>query len=348
MRRHLLLLSLCLSSLSYSLATRAQPFDTEFSVVYEESSDNDFVGEGDALELRGRYYFSPVGNDRFPLHEAGFVSRSSYIGALYSDRETDARFSYFNDSSATDITGLQGQYIHAPSGWFIQASAFDGESRQAFFREDLEGYGVVVGKYLAETTTASLDYWNTDNDGEQRFIVCSGFGPCTFSSLSRDIETEGYGAAVRHLGAVSRWHYAIGLSYQWENADHSTPFLDFDLDAETYGVDATLYPDKRLSLTFSFDNRDVEGTDTDSYGVALEYFVTPWLSLSAGYREIKPDAPGVLARIVPASTPSLSPTFFGDLSAGDSVVAVAGFGEPVFFTPSLDLEVYTLGIKTRF
>lgn len=346
MRRPLLLLPLCLSSLSYSLATQAQPFDAEFSVLYEESSDNDLVGEGDALELRGRYYFSPVVNDRFPLHEAGFVSRSSYIGASYTDQETDARFSYFDDSSATDITQLQGRYIHAPSGWFIHASAFDGERRRAFFREELEGYSVVVGKYLAETTTVSLNYRNTDNDGEQRFIVCSIYAPCTTSSLSQDVETEGYGAFVRHLGAVSTWHYALGLSYQRENTDHSTPFSDFDLDAESYGVDATLYPDKRLSLTFSFDNRDVEGTDTDSYGVALEYFVTPWLSLSAGYREIKPDPPRVVAFGNTDSTPDISPNF--DVIPAGDITGVSGFSVSVFSPPSLDREVYTLGIKTRF
>ncbi|MDX2348875.1 MAG: porin [Porticoccus sp.] len=292
---------LVVALLSSAVAFPVHAYQFEVEIGYTDSeTDNDSNfwpdEDSDSVDVGGIYYFSDVETNKGPLSVAAFMSRTSNISAFYSDGETevDAQDITVSGSSSffaaygasllgafsvvipeyeidTEEYFVNGQYIHAESGWLIEASyGYSEEDSDLGIDIEQDSYGVGVGKYIAKNTRLMLDYVYTETDID-----------VGVADTSTDSDVVNLGLFhVQELGSGTFYDASVDVAY-----------LDSDDgdDAQAYSVSTTYYFSPSVGVGVNLSHIDGDDIDTTSYGVSGEWFITDNFSIDVSYLRSKVD-----------------------------------------------------------
>ena len=226
--------------------------------------------DSDSLSVLGSWYFTGLSDDKGPRARAVLVDRASSLSIGYSRTEQSSSFvltssdpafptpSDFSFDSKVDAFSADLRYVDRDSGWFGSAgllTANAGSVPSASQPSDADGWSLGAGKYLADTTTLSLN----------------------FSDVS---DTSAVGLSFEHLGDLgANWQYAVDLGYSYVDVGGG-----FDLN--TLGAAISLYPTR--DFEFGLAVEDVSGDHPSADSQTIEgfasWYVKPNVRLSARYR----------------------------------------------------------------
>ena len=280
----------------------AYQFEVEVGYTDSETDyDSSFWPDedSDSVDVAGTYYFSDVETNKGPLSVAAFLSRASNVSVFYADGETEVDASRLTFSGPTIFGGIggygapilgstffipkyeidteeyfvNGQYVHAESGWLIDASyGYSEEDSDLGIDIERDSYGVGVGKYIAKYTRLKLDYLHTEIDIDT-----------STSDVSSDSDVVNLGLFhVQELGNGTFYDASVDVAY-----------LDSDDgdDAQAYSVSTTYYFSPSIGVGVNLSHIDGDDIDTTSYGVSGEWFMTSNFSVSLNYLRSKIDDP---------------------------------------------------------
>jgi len=246
-------------------ATTTTPGGTVFSSASIDS---------DSLSVLGSWYFMGLSDDKGPRARAVLVDRASSLSIGYSRTELSNSIA-FNSSdpafpglpaelsfdSKVDAFAADFRYVDRDSGWFGSVGLFTanaGSVPSASQPSDADGWSLGVGKYLADTTTLSLNFSD----------VYTGQGPSAI------------GLSFEHLGDLgASWQYAVDLGYSYADVGGG-----FDLN--TWGAAISLYPtrDFEFGLAAEDVSGNFPGADSQTVEGFASWYVKPNVRLSARYR----------------------------------------------------------------
>lgn len=248
----------------FAMATAATAQQFEATIDYAHT-DTDVTGGISSSSNTDRtlfgftYYFTPLDSAEGPLALSSFFGRNSSVSASYAVGDVDS----FGVETDLDAYSLFGRYVHADSGWLVDA---------AFARTDVDTspntrsdtYSIAVGKYFAPTSTISLGFSRTDDDanGDSSRVTLSNFH-------------------AQALGNGSYFDGGAELSY-----------VDTDDAGDGYELvlATTYYPNRALGVGLFGGYADIGSTDSFAYGVSAEYFFTESFAVNARYTATDSDA----------------------------------------------------------
>lgn len=153
-----------LSTSAFSIEAYAQQsYQTELVASYEKQ-DND-TSTSKALELTATYFLEPVNTDNKPHAEAAYLDKSSSIAAIYLNRET--KFENANvDTFDTDAVGILINYVTAADSFILGGvyASIDYEANDNIVTGDGDVYGIILGKYLDDSSSIQLSIAKNDSD----------------------------------------------------------------------------------------------------------------------------------------------------------------------------------------
>jgi len=264
---------------------RAGDYDFEIDVAFDSSQFdgsqtittpggtifNSTSTDTDSLSVLGSWYFTGLSDDKGPRARAVLVDRASSLSIGYSRTEwsnsvvfnsSDPGFPFgpldLTVDSDIDTFSADFRYVDRDSGWFGSAGLLAANASVGpFVSESIndDGWSLGVGKYLADTTTLSLD----------------------FSDVS---DTSAVGLSLEHLGDLgASWQYAVDLGYSYVDLGGG-----FDLDR--LGAAIALYPTRDFEFGLAFENVSGDFPSADSQAVEgfASWYVKPNVRLSARYR----------------------------------------------------------------
>lgn len=339
-------LSIALLSIVTSLPVYAYQFEIEAEYSDSETDfDSSFSPDmdEDSTSFSGTYYFSDVETNKGPLSVAAFISRSSNISVFYSDGETEVDAtritfsgpapSLFGSISSyggsildsTFVTPkyeidreeyfINGQYIHAESGWLIEASyGYVEEDSDLGVDIEQDIYGIGVGKYIAQNTRLMLDYFHTETDID--------FGVVDTSS---DSELVNIGLFhVQELGDDTYYDASLDIA-------HIDP--DDGDNSQAYSASATYYFTSHIGLGIDVSHVDGDDVDTTSYGISGEWFITENFAINLSYARTDLDYSYSSGEFIPVP--------YRDVDFTSSTV----FEET---SNDADIDTFSIGAKLRF
>lgn len=281
--------------------SQAEDYQYEIKGRYSEMETDNQNFEQERYGLEGRYYFSPVDATKGPRYEAAFLNRTSHIGIGYE--KADQHYEYYLDSNTSSNLGaLDGVYVHAQSGWLVGAGITDGITDTPSYLYDSSGFQLLFGKYLGDNTRLTLQYHNAEQEYDKtiNYRICAFGGFCNFRIGKRYSENsnEFYSLNVKHIQQLRQYYLALSLSYRQGDNTVKSNFQSlsnpedvlfanytFESDTEGYGVDLAFYPNSDWRIALGYNNDDVEGFDTERYGIALQWFIIPTVAVDLGYQE---------------------------------------------------------------
>ena len=165
--------------------------------------------------------------------------------------------------SNVDAFSADFRYVDRDSGWFGSVGLLTVNATAARFgsqSSDADGWSLGVGKYLADTTTLSLN----------------------FSVVS---DTSAVGLSFEHLGDLgASWQYAVDLGYSYLDVGGG-----FDLN--TWDAAISLYPtrDFEFGVAAKVVSGDFPSADNHTVEGFASWYVKPNVRLSARYKVGYPD-----------------------------------------------------------
>ena len=284
--RHVRTAGSCLLAVAMIVQTaRADEYDFEIDVAFDSSQFdgsqtittpggtifNSTSIDSDSLSVLGSWYFTGLSDDKGPRARAVLVDRASSLSLGYSRTEQSNLFVLTNSDPAFPLTpsdvsfdsnvdafSADFRYVDRDSGWFGSAGLLTVNAtaaRLSIQPGDADGWSLGVGKYLADTTTLSLNF--TD-----------------FS------DTSAIGLSLEHLGNLgASWQYAVDLEYSYVDVGGG-----FDL--KTLGAAISLYPtrDFEFGLAVEDVSGDFPSADSQTVEGFASWYVKPNVRLSARYR----------------------------------------------------------------
>ena len=284
--RHVRAASSCLLAVAMIAQTAwADEYDFEIDIAFDSSQldgsqTTTTVGgtifnsssiDTDSLSVLGTWYFSGLSDDKGPRARAVLVDRASSLSIGYS-RTEQSNSVVFNSSdpafplgsfdltvdSDIDTFSADFRYVDRDSGWFGSAGLLAANAAVGpFVSESIndDGWSVGVGKYLADTTTLSLN----------------------FSDVST---TSAVGLSFEHLGDLgASWQYAVDIGYSYVDVGGGS-------DLNTWDAAISLYPtrDFEFGLAARDVSADFPGADSQTVEGFASWYVKPNVRLSARYR----------------------------------------------------------------
>ncbi len=235
----------------------------------------------DRLSVLGTWYFTGLSDDGGPRARAVLVDRASSLSLGYSRTElsssvvltsTDPTFPIFpydlSIEAEADTFAANFRYVDRASGWFGSAGLFNANATTGPFVSDTiddDGWSIGVGKYVAETTTLSLN----------------------FTEVS---DTSATSLSFEHLGDLgTSWQYAVDLGYSYVD-------LGGGFDQDRLGAAIAFYPTRDFEFGLGFEDVSGNGLGFDSQAVEgfASWYVKPNVRLSARYRIDDEDYGGTL------------------------------------------------------
>ncbi len=235
--------------------------------------------EADRFELRGRWFYSGLSDDKGPKSRAAFVDRASSISLSYSQSDQSSSVVLsgtgippVQSNASIDLSSYSVDLRHVwkDSGWYgimsIGKANIDAEfsngSTTSTSDFDTNAYSLGLGKYLAEMTSVDLRLLSQD----------------TGSSTA-----AGVALSFSHLAQLSdTWMFGV---------DAALTKTDTAGDGDAYNIVVSLFPNSDVNFGLSFARRDEEGgIDTESLELFAGWFVTGNTRVFAGYREDTGDA----------------------------------------------------------
>ena len=199
------------------------------------------------------------------------VDRASSLSIGYSRTEQSNSFVLTSSDPAFPLTpfdlsfdsnvdafSADFRYVDRDSGWFGSVGLLTANATAAVLAlqpGDADGWSLGAGKYLADTTTLSLN----------------------FTDVS---DTSAVGLSFEHLGDLgASWQYAVDLGYSYVDLGGG-----FDLD--TLGAAISLYPtrDFEFGLAVEDISGDFPSADSQTVEGFASWYVKPNVRLSARYR----------------------------------------------------------------
>ena len=334
---------LTLPAFAYQFEVEAEYSDSETD--YDSGFDPDM--DEDSISISGTYYFHDVETNKGPLSVAAFLDRASSISAFYSDGETDIDGTEISFSGPAPMGGLfsygygstidftfvspdyeidteeyfvSAQYIHAETGWILEAS-YGYVEQDGDFSIDSEQdiYGIGFGKYIASNTRLMLGYAYTETEVE--------LGTIDETSHSELVNVDLF--HVQELGNDT--YYDLSLDAGYINPEYGD-------DSQAYSLGATYYFTSHIGVGVDVSHVDGDDIDTTSYGISSEWFVTDEFSVSLSYTRTEIDNDYEIEFV----SDTLSPYRGVDFSSFTSSTV---FEES---SPDADTDAFTIGAKLRF
>lgn len=334
-----------------SIVTSLPVYSYQFEIEAEYSdSETDYDGsfspdiDEDSVSISGTYYFHDVKTDKGPLSVAAFLDRASSLSAFYSDGETDIDGTEISFSGPTFmgapilgygmISGftltipdyeidteeyfVNAQYIHAESGWVIEASyGYVEEDSDLEIDIEQDIYGVGIGKYIAQNTRLMLDYFHTETDTD--------FGVFDTSSDSELVNVGLF--HVQELGDDTYYDVSLDVA-------HIDP--DDGDDSQAYSLGATYYFTSHIGVGVDVSHVDGDDIDTTSYGISGEWFVTDNFSVSLSYTRTEIDFDFEFVPFTPEPYRGVDFTSFSSSTVFEDS------------SDDADTDAFTIGAKLRF
>lgn len=211
----------------------------------------------------------------------------------------------------TSTTNIHGEYISPNGGWILGGSLVYGRTTSTS-SEQTQGYGLSVGKYIFDRTRLQFSYHSAKDTTGTMFrgfcipvedeIVCSQW------LEQRERRHDEYSASFRHLQSLGAYDVAFGLRYIKLDIDNEVrtsgealfPSLPADTEQDLYAGDVSIYWTRNLSTTLSYSHSRIASfplftpvnfeppeSESDRVGLHIEYFLSPWVSVNAGYSRIR-------------------------------------------------------------
>jgi hypothetical protein len=270
--------------------------------------------------VEATYHFRSIDPERLgvPYWLAGFLDRSS---SMTAGLRRDQLNSYFVNTGtrasrvATDGYAVSGRHVWRESGWFLggHSERRDMDLYSLTFMEQAfrsEGYGLSVGKYVAEATAVELKF--ESGTGRVRTLirpeVCT-FG-CPLDTRNRSDVVE---LSVLHVGNLQRMGYAVSasardrsvsLSYREPafspsfteptpplhgSARFIAPVVQEVDDARIYSASGQLFPTTRLGVGVGYSRWRGDGIEDYTYEVSTVWFFRPNLAAQVGWSRARND-----------------------------------------------------------
>jgi hypothetical protein len=198
----------------------AQPgFSWELSGFWQQSEIGSEI-ETDVAAVTATRFFAPVLVDG-PLALGPFIARSSRVTVgVDGDEQRQTIVSTFPLGSTTVFTPTRerdgytigGRKIWGESGWFLGGGYEGGDTKLSFgtagaaTHGEVDGYGIVAGKYLAATTLLELGLRTSD--------ITTSFGAsaiCSFLQciLETRLTTDEAALSALHVGRAGARSFSI-------------------------------------------------------------------------------------------------------------------------------------------
>jgi hypothetical protein len=345
-----------------SAPVAAQPgFSWQLSGFIQQSEIGRDI-EADSAAVTATRFFAPVTSDG-PLALGPFLARSSRVTIGVDgdeQRQTVVRTFGFPLGTTTVFTPTRerdgytigGRKVWRDSGWFIGGSYEGGDTELLSGLAgpptlgEIDGYGIVAGKYLAAATSLELGLRTND--------ITSSFGAsaiCSFVQciLGSTLTTDEAALSTLHVGSAGALGYSISgaiVARESEIAYDTAPppvpvsppfnfpaagalppggvvvnpigafpvsVLNVDLlpvDRHySYSVGGELFPTRRLGVGLGYVRWDGEPLLDDGYNVSTSWFFHERVAVRFAYARTTRDDVGVDFR----NDDFLSVTFLGRL-----------------------------------
>jgi hypothetical protein len=269
-------------------AVQAAEFSWEPSGVANEV-EQDSV-DADRLSFGLTYYFDSVDDTRGPLALAAFIDPATRISVSFDrakgsvpDPQAPFTFPVFSTGDATtDEYSVAGRYVLPASKWYFGGGYTHGDGdpppRFTPIDGDIEGYGLVVGKYLGADTTLELAFDSSDvrTDLNPSCTVA----PCSVQAI--ETQSDAWSIAAQHVwrggpvayslwGRFARTEASVAFETALPPSTVESDFRPWD----QYSVAGEIFPTQKLGFRVGYSWWDGKnGPSVDVYDLSATWFAT--------------------------------------------------------------------------
>lgn len=261
-----------IAGISLALSATAQAdYNWEVDAGYARGSydydfrNTDFGNSGDSTDsdifnIGGTYFLETVDTSKGPLGEAAFLDHASSIGISFTDGELDLSG---GDDADGQTYNVDMRYVAEGPGWKLSGVIADVSYERAEPGDrEVNTWGVGVGYYITQNTTAVLNWENTNINN----------GP----------DADSWGLDVEHFFAFSNG----GLKARANGGKTVVSGLD---DPTTWGLGATWYLNNNWGFGLDYEQDDFNGFETEVVSVNVEWFITENFAVDLSYTDVSPD-----------------------------------------------------------
>ena len=271
----------------------ADPYRWQIAGTFNHTDYGTYSEDNSGL-FAATYYLRPVDDDLGPRKIAPFLNRSSRISvsALRTEHESDF-LTFLPDPGVASIYSLQassrsyalaGQKVWRESGWIAGGNLVVMDPPESFFYgPDTHAYGIVGGKYIAQSTMITASFGTSHADTT---TVITGLAPGQLFyglayqpqfpyELRSSSDTESAAVAVMHVGGSGNWRYAISAKAETvrrESRSQSGPVagsnppanvsvFQLNLRHKHFDIKAEWFPTDRLGIHLAYETQKDTTTD---------------------------------------------------------------------------------------
>src|SRR6185503_4301167 len=279
-------------------AVQAAEFSWEPSAVTNEAEQNSV--DADRLSFGVTYYFDSVDDTRGPLALAAFIDPATWVSVSF-DREKGSVLAPFTFplfptgvDTTTDEYSVAGRYVLPASKWYFGGGYTHGDldppPRTQPIDGDIEGYGLVVGKYLGADTTLELAFDSSDLRNDLN-PFCS-VAPCPLSAI--ETQSDAWSLAAEHVwrgrGAVA---YSVWgrLARTEGSAAFETALPPSTVESafgpwDQYSVAGEIFPTQKLGFRVGYSRWDAASAPhADAYDLSATWFATHKVGIELVYSQ---------------------------------------------------------------
>lgn len=253
-------------------ATAQADYDWQVDAGYARGSyDYDFrnipnVGNyGDSVDaniynIGGTYFLETVDTSKGPLGEAAFLDHASSISLGFTDGEVDISGGDDKDGQTYNV---DMRYVAEGPGWKLSGVIAEVSYERAEPGDrEINTWGVGVGYYITQNTTAILNWENTNINN----------GP----------DADSWSLDVEHFFAFGNG----GLMARANGGKTVVSGLD---DPTTWGLGATWYLNNNWGIGVDYQQEDANGFEVQGVRANVEWFITENFAVDLSYSDIEPD-----------------------------------------------------------
>jgi|GEM_PF-1373579 len=242
------LLAASVAALAFAPAAYAQNYQMEGGIHYNYVDYDQFDGDSDNFGLDFTYHLEEVSTAGHPLQEAGFLERSTNVGASYNNWSGDVR--------EGDFFNLNGEAFI--EDFYVSANVDINSWKQGSSTTD---FGIKAGFLPMDGLLLTLGYDLEEKAGDTK--------P---NGKNKDLGTISLGGKF-----VTPLDGEMAL-----NVEAEVGFQDDDNDTVVYTLGGDLYFNSFTSVGLQISDTD-DSDDKTEIGIRGNYFITPLVSLNAHF-----------------------------------------------------------------
>lgn len=253
--------------------------------------------EGDGAAIVATRFFAPVAPEG-PRRLAPFLSRSSFASVGVDGNEQRQTITLGGGLTPPfviepvregDGYSLGGRKVWRASGWFVGGAYASSDSNLTGptvspTQGELDGYGIVAGKYVAATTALELNVRTSDVTTDFASSTVCSFLQCIASTT---LTTDSMSLDVLHVGRIGALSYAVSGGVLASEADlsfRSAPAPTSSLTLRppvNFGGGVVVA--RPVSVVSLLDDGLVPFERRYAYSAGGELFPTPRIGVRLGY-----------------------------------------------------------------